>query len=734
MFKKIALLLSLLPFSLSAARLPSKLPLEIRGGDFDTSANGAKRDVFGQAAARAAGAEEGDQDLAKSFTRKVNFRTPGVWYLWLKVRSASETSSLLTYDLDGDQPLHSARSQILVQPQPAPQWVSYSRYPGFKVEVHVARAGNHLLTFHLKSGNVVVEKILATLFYSAQLTPKGILDHSHDPGLGKAFFPQSPLAAAGYREDYRSPEVKAAGRALYVDSEAGNDSAAGTSPSQAWKTLARANAEVFQPGDGLFLKRGGHWNGGLAPRGSGTAERWITVAAFGTGPRPWINGLSQPALKLSGQDYWRIQDLQLTSDPEYRQTGLLAEVPKDAPRAKGLDVVNCLAFDNGESGFDIGGNKGYDGVVLENCLSFCNGSDGIQVAGESATDCRNVLIRRCTAYSNPGMAGIWINGGQNGLIEDCVAYNNACVNIWAWNAINITIRRCEAFRGRPPQDASGFDLDWGTQACTLEYCYGHQDEGDDFLLMGSGEADYNGHSMHSDYDLVRHCVAEGGEPVDLIETFQHGKFVHNLCMAFGPDAVALDMGGWIDKSRERPDWAGGWPSDTEISDNLFLGLEGAAASWVDNRATGQGNRFERNLYWAPEAKAPLVRWGGKKNGPHFWEGDDKTGSEPPQGFTSLADFQKATGQEAGGLQADPQLFGAGWGEVGRLPLKHARLQPGMPAKGAGRDLELDEAWLKGRRAYLEETGAAAYGIPMQPGPEKGDYWGTVAQGKPSLGP
>ena len=47
--------------------------------------------------------------------------------------------------------------------------------------------------------------------------------------------------------------------AYYVDNTAGNDSNSGTSPSTAWKTVARVNQASFAPGDQILFKRGGIW-------------------------------------------------------------------------------------------------------------------------------------------------------------------------------------------------------------------------------------------------------------------------------------------------------------------------------------------------------------------------------------------------------------------------------------------------------------------------------------------
>jgi parallel beta-helix repeat protein len=667
-------------------------------------------------------------DSPSSLVREIDLPAKGVWYLWLQATSLSPEQSLLTYDLDGLQPLHSSRREILIQPSARQAWINYSRYPDFKIEVHAARRGKHRLRFNLLKGKVRLDKVLGTLYYSAAIQD-GRLDHSGDPGGGWADFSSPAAEVDGFRPDWSPPAIRAP-RGYYVDADGGDDSASGLSPQRAWRTLARANGHVFLPGQALFLKRGCRWEEPLHPRGSGSPGRWISVGAYGQGEKPYLNGGRLPGFSLKDQDYWLVQDLQGTSDPEYGQDAFFFEVSKGAPRARGLKVLNCLAFDSGRDGIEVGPYRGYDGVFLENCLSFSNGHDGIQVHGESQRDGRNVVIRFCTAYSNPGQAGIWINGCQNGLIERCTAYNNACVNIWAWNAANITIRRCEAWRGRPPQDASGFDIDWSCDACTLEYCYSHENQGDGLLLMGGGESLYKGYPLQSRYGLARYNVALGPAPCDMTETFQHGKVLHNLFIGTAEHA-ALYVSGWpLDPSG----WGGGWASDTEFRDNLVMARPPAFPLEVDDLATRQNNLWVGNLYFRGNARSELARWGGRMKPPHFWLDGVKTWATAPSKFSGLEDLRQATGQEAAGKEGDPLLADPQAREYGRLPLEGFRLKPDSPALGQGKKDDLEDPWLGARRALLEETGAEAYGIPMEPGQAQEDYWGETLSKTASIGP
>lgn len=83
--------------------------------------------------------------------------------------------------------------------------------------------------------------------------------------------------------------------ANYYVSPNGNDSQNGTSPSTAWKTIARVNQATysFQPGDKVLFERGGTWRGELILGSSGTAAQPITVGAYGSGALPVIKGSTQ---------------------------------------------------------------------------------------------------------------------------------------------------------------------------------------------------------------------------------------------------------------------------------------------------------------------------------------------------------------------------------------------------------------------------------------------------------
>jgi parallel beta-helix repeat protein len=80
------------------------------------------------------------------------------------------------------------------------------------------------------------------------------------------------------------------GMAYYVDNVAGSDTNSGTSPSTAWKTVARVNQASFAPGDQILFKRGGIWREQLTISAAGMPGNPILFDAYGSGNAPVISG------------------------------------------------------------------------------------------------------------------------------------------------------------------------------------------------------------------------------------------------------------------------------------------------------------------------------------------------------------------------------------------------------------------------------------------------------------
>ena len=118
-----------------------------------------------------------------------------------------------------------------------------------------------------------------------------------------------------------SPIKKHETAATYYVSNSGDDSNDGLSEETAWKTIARVNQDTYIPGDKILFERGGEWkNTTLQPQGSGSADAYITIGAYGDEskhmPRISANGKVADALYLYNQEYWEICDLDISNNVE----------------------------------------------------------------------------------------------------------------------------------------------------------------------------------------------------------------------------------------------------------------------------------------------------------------------------------------------------------------------------------------------------------------------------------
>ncbi|KAB8182708.1 hypothetical protein FH608_049750 [Nonomuraea phyllanthi] len=109
-----------------------------------------------------------------------------------------------------------------------------------------------------------------------------------------------PAAAQG--------SLRLAGTTYYVDSRAGDDSAAGTSAGAPWKSLDMVNAAGLKPGDTVRIKRGSSFSGPLTLEAGGTAASPITIQAYGSGALPKISGADDDCVLVKGS-YWHISGL-----------------------------------------------------------------------------------------------------------------------------------------------------------------------------------------------------------------------------------------------------------------------------------------------------------------------------------------------------------------------------------------------------------------------------------------
>jgi Malectin domain/Fibronectin type III domain len=406
----------------------------------------------------------------------------------------------------------------------------------------------------------------------------------------------------------------------YVDCNHGNNGNAGTSPTSAWQTLAPVNAKTFSPGDFILLFPGCTFTGVLSPGGSGSASGGvITIDQYGTGALPRIDGGGIAAtVKLSGQSYWDINNLEITNGGAAgnRQgvlvvaTGLSTHI-----HLVGLfihDVSGTLGADNGSKatggiGFESnGGNTArFDDILVENC-TVGSASDevndvGLFTTADSGTAPRsssfaqaawtNVVIQN-NHFNNIGKNTIIVRSSNAPLMQYNVIngsssrlHGNAIFTIGTLNAV---IQYNEVYNtaltGYSGLEDAAFDPDNDSVGTLVQYNYTHNNAGgmaNPNLIPGGGN--------YSDGTIIRYNISQSD--VHQIIQFSGGctnTQIYNNTLYIGSGLSPIIFGAHLFGG------TGGWPNNTTYSNNIVYSA-GGGGTYSFGGSTN--NHFDGNLYF-----------------------------------------------------------------------------------------------------------------------------------------
>ncbi|MBZ5655468.1 MAG: right-handed parallel beta-helix repeat-containing protein [Acidobacteriia bacterium] len=464
------------------------------------------------------------------------------------------------------------------------------------------------------------------------------------------------------------------GDTYYVDPAQGDDASRGTSPSAAWKTLTKVTATIFTPGDRILFKSGGAWTGQLSPRGSGTEERPIYIGKYGGETKPVIDGAGtvEDVLLLKNQEYWEIQDLEITNTGKGAAARRGVHVVADNYgemhhvylRSLTIHDVNGIDSDKVNGGIhysaigDTKPSRFVDLRIEDNRISHVDRSG---IFGWSTHWVRSkwypslrVIIRN-NVLDDIGGDGIVVVATDGALLEHNVVsranqrsegYN---VAIWAWSADNTVIQYNEAYRTHGFRDGEGFDSDWNSRNTLIQYNYSHDNDGGFLLVCNEG-----GHSPEESVGnigtIVRYNVSQNDRSrgINIAGPVTHTQIYNNtLYTSKGRDVDVVLYSDW-----------GGWASDTGFYNNLFY-VSGTAkfsygvsrdtdGSYVTKLGFGEStsNIFDYNTYF------------GSVQSP-----------EDPHALT-----------------ADPMLANPGTASEGRATLRGYEVRPSSPLINSGKTI------------------------------------------------
>ena len=320
----------------------------------------------------------------------------------------------------------------------------------------------------------------------------------------------------------------AAQQKTYFVSPDGNDAASGLSVKDAWRSIAKVNSFVFQPGDKVLFESGKTFYGQLKVQGSGTEEAPIVLSSFGGAARPVINfGDAEGAgILLENVDHWEVVGMEVVSYEPYKigigRQGIVVRISKPGRSDHFVIRDNYIHDIWGQ----LGGNGMYVGyssaAVLVQTARMANGmavtgrtepvvindvlieGNKIERVDKCGIVCRgareNVVVRR-NYMDNLGGDGIFVNGPYRGLIEyneihrSCMRSGDpnlpgddgwwphvaAC---WIQNTEETIMQFNEVYdTGRNLHNGDGFayDFDFNCKRCIAQYNYSKNNFG--FMLL-----------------------------------------------------------------------------------------------------------------------------------------------------------------------------------------------------------------------------------------------------------
>jgi hypothetical protein len=394
----------------------------------------------------------------------------------------------------------------------------------------------------------------------------------------------------------------------HVDSAAGDDAASGLAPDRAWRSLAKANALVLQPGDRLRFKAGGRWSGQLKPRGSGAMVDGkavlVGIGRYGEGPAPRIDGEGRhrDAVWLDNLTFIELRDLAVTNrGPATAPFRCGVRVSADGiGKAERIYLRNLHVHDvNGDLRkshegcgifFEAKGPRDthFDGLLIESCRVERSDRNGICQRGHGKARSRNVIVRG-NRLDDIGGDGIKLWGSDGGLIERNVVRGararcqDHAAGIWPFACDDTLIQFNEVSGTRGTKDGQGYDADYYCRRTIFQYNLSHRNEGGFMLLCAPAKA-------WSEGTVVRYNLSvEDGLNSARVFHFGGGAtrtLIHNNTIVIGPrqDLPLLLF----------TEWDGGKASDTRFVNNLFLVREGGRATY--DFGPSRGNVFEHNLF------------------------------------------------------------------------------------------------------------------------------------------
>jgi len=247
----------------------------------------------------------------------------------------------------------------------------------------------------------------------------------------------------------------------YVDATNGSDANSGTAAENPWKSLARVNSALFQPGDSILLKRGEIWREQLIFPSSGSEGRPIVIDAYGSGPLPIISGADPVPPSMWAGGAGNIWQSSVVTQPNVvifdgvkgNKQSALENLKQPMDWSWSAGVLSVVAPSNpgqfySKAGVDTGTRmtavdlSGKSYIVLKNIQAsganaapYANGAGIWAIASTTKGPAVSHLeISRCAVVNNAG-DGIHLTEVVHSTVDSSVVANNESVGIEIYRSL-----------------------------------------------------------------------------------------------------------------------------------------------------------------------------------------------------------------------------------------------------------------------------------------------------------
>lgn len=302
----------------------------------------------------------------------------------------------------------------------------------------------------------------------------------------------------------------------YFDPETGNNENAGTSSSEAFKSLDKIKEVSLKPGDSLLLKSGAVFTEHLYLSCKGSQEMPVVLGKYGGEERPHIKGDAslKQAVHIYNSEYIVIRDLEISNrgkEPVPGIKGICIEADNYG-EARNISLDNLFIHDVGglteiEKGGGIAlsllNSRDEDTIpsrfvhlLVQNCrIKDCE-RDAIRMGGQWLRNkwfpSKGVVIRNNRIEGVPG-DGIVVVGCDSALVEYNIVGNfpetlppsEACDGIWPWSSDHTLVQYNVVSDHHSIVDGYAYDSDWNCRNSTFQYNLSYNNVGGFMLVIAT---------------------------------------------------------------------------------------------------------------------------------------------------------------------------------------------------------------------------------------------------------